>query len=373
MNSRERILAVLDGKPVDRVPIWLLFPYHRTRYYVDVHTNPCYKHIFEESKKYAVMLDRRNLAVRLWGPEVEDKSEKVEENGWIIDRRTLTYKGERLVSEYRHRGSEIEIKKLLENEADLELYCSFPIPADSKAIKAEMDKHYDKYMQERKEFPQEYGAMMLDLGEPISQIYNHANLTEYPIWSLSHMDMIERTLQRLQEHFKKVYQYCLDRKMAEVYFLVGSELASPPMVSRPTFQRWIVPFAKELIQMIHAGGSKAIQHYHGQIGLILEDFVTMGADGLHTIEAPPIGNCTLSQAYDVIKDKITLIGNIQYDCFRSYTEQEMREEVRRVLEEVNGRRFILSPSAGPYEEVISEQMQKNYLAFMKAGWEFGAK
>ena len=70
MTARQRLFAVLSGKPVDRLPIWLLFPYHTTGYYVDVRTNPCYVPIFEKSKQCAIMLDRRNLALALFAPEV---------------------------------------------------------------------------------------------------------------------------------------------------------------------------------------------------------------------------------------------------------------------------------------------------------------
>jgi hypothetical protein len=47
--------------------------------------------------------------------------------------------------------------------------------------------------------------------------------------------------------------------------------------------------------------------------------------------------------------------------------------VRDVLDEVAGRPFILSPSAGPYESTLNERMAANYLAFMAAGWEYGAR
>jgi uroporphyrinogen-III decarboxylase len=43
MTARDCLFAALDGRPVDRVPIWLLFPYHKVGYYTDVRTNPCYK------------------------------------------------------------------------------------------------------------------------------------------------------------------------------------------------------------------------------------------------------------------------------------------------------------------------------------------
>ena len=68
-------------------------------------------------------------------------------------------------------------------------------------------------------------------------------------------------------------------------------------------------------------------------------------------------------------DRIALIGNIQYDDFLRFTPQQMIEAVQAVLAECRGKRLILSPSAGPYEEVISPRMVENYLAFLKAGWE----
>lgn len=164
---------------------------------------------------------------------------------------------------------------------------------------------------------------------------------------------------------RQVYRFCLERDLADVYFLVGSELASPPMVSRATFHQWIVPFASELIEMIHAHGKKAILHYHGQIREILPDFLTMAPDALHTIEAPPIGNCTFTQAYEVLGDHITLIGNIQYDDFRSMTPDQMAVAVNKVLEECRGRRLILSPSAKPFDPAPPARLTENYHAFLQ--------
>jgi len=68
---------------------------------------------------------------------------------------------------------------------------------------------------------------------------------------------------------------------------------------------------------------------------------------------------------------MALIGNVQYDLFRSLTPPQMRAEVQRVLAETRSRRFILSPTAGPYEEHVAQQVTDNYLAFLDAGWEFG--
>ena len=369
MTNRERLLAVLRNEPVDRVPIWLLFPYHRCGYYGDARTEPSYRPVFEASKQYAVHLDRRSFGVSLFTPDVQEGREQVVENGWEVDRRQLHWQDLSLVAETRRRGNDVEILKLVNDETDLEAYCSLPILTDQDAIHAQLERQLPKYRQEVAEFPLDFGSMMLDLGEPIGALYGQSNLTEFPIWSLTQAAVIEGFLARVQEQKRIVYAWCLERQLADVYFLVGSELASPPMVGVGTFRKWIVPHARELIRMVHDAGCYAIQHYHGQISAILPYFLDMNPDALHVIESPPIGDCTIAEAYDVVGDQIALIGNIQYDEFRSLTPAGMKRAVRHLFDEVDGRRFILSPSAGPYEATLSDTMAANYLAFMEAGWE----
>lgn len=370
MHARDRLFAVLKGEPVDRTPIWLLFPYHRTSYYADVRAAPSYRAVWAAAQRYTIMLNRRNPRVRLWDSEVTEGRETRREGETLVERNWVEYKGRRLCREMRRAPSGTREKKLLASDDELELCCSLPLNLDQDAITAELDAQLPAYLRERAEFPMELGAMMLDLGEPINPLYHAAKLEEYAIWSLTHADLIADWLARYMQQKRLVYRYFLERRLADVYFLVGSELASPPLVSHHTFQRWVVPYATELIALIHAHGAKVIQHYHGFIKRILPDFLTMGPDALHTIESPPVGDCTLTEAYRIVGDRIVLVGNIQYDQFRALTPTEMAQAVREVLEECRGRRLILSPTAGPYEDVISGRVAANYLAFMQAAWEF---
>lgn len=370
MTGRERLFAVLNGEPVDRTPIWLLFPYHQAPYYADVRNLPVYRPIVEAASQYAITLNRRNPGVALFTPEVKEWDEDHEEDGLPVRRHFVEYKGRQLCEEVRHLRGSTRIKKLLSSEDDLAFYCSLPVNIDQVAIEAELDSQMANYRHEMAEFPLDLGAMMLDLGEPIGPLYHAAQLDEYAIWSLTQPDRVVDLLERIQQQKRLVYQYCLQHDLADVYFLVGSELASPPLVSRKTFLRWIVPYASELIDMVHRHGKKVIQHYHGQIKKIMPDFITMGPDALHTIEAPPVGNCTFSEAFEIVGDRMALIGNIQYDDFGRMSTAEMEAAVQAVLDECRGKRLILSPSAGPYETEISDQMVQNYLTFMKTGWAY---
>lgn len=371
MTARERLFAALNGESTDHVPIWLLFPYHTTGYYVDVRTHPSYVPIFEASKQYAIMLNRRNLGAPIHTEEVSSRREEFTDGEWQVTRNHVEYRGEGIYSETRTDGVQKRITKLLDTDEDLEFYCSLPIEIDTGRIHTALERQMPKYLQEREEFPKHYGAMMLGLGEPLGPIYGSSNLESYAIWSLTYDETMCDLLDRLMERNRIIYDFCLERELADLYFLVGSEFASPPLVSRSTFQRWSARYAQTLVKSIHGYGKKAIQHYHGQIKEILPDFPGIGADALHTIEDPPIGDCTHTEAFSIVGDSMALIGNIQYDEFRSLSTEQMGDRVREVLAECKGQRLILSPTAGPYDSNIPDSMIQNYLAFMEAAWEYG--
>ncbi len=363
-TPRERLFKALAGEPTERVPVWLLFPYHPTSYYVNVLAHAEYRRVFEFGCAQGVItLDRRNLRAPLHTPEVATLVH--DEDG--LRRRILQWGNLRVVSESKPRGGG---KKLLTTDEDLETFCALPVDDDPKRIAAAMEAQWPSYLRERAEFPAELGAMMLDLGSPVNVLYHESELDAFAIWSVTHAATIERWLEHAMVRIEIIYRWCLERDLADVYFLVGSELAAPPLVSRETFRRWVLPYESRLIRLIHSYGKKVIQHFHGHIRGLLLDFGEMAPDGLHTIEAPPTGDCPLSEAYVATNERITLIGNVQYDEFRSLAPEMMRLRVQRLLEEVGRRRFILSPTAGPFDPSPPPRLIENYLAFIAAAVEF---
>ena len=176
MTARERLFASLEGKQTDRVPIWLLFPYHPTYYYVDVRNHPDYRPIYEASKKYAIMLNRRNLGVPLdvsklrlrkesiplLTPEVAYRSEDENKDGLKISREYIEYKGQSIFEEIQTTTFGSKVKKPIDTDEALEFFCSLPIETNTKRLEAELEKRLTDYLREKAEFPEEYGAMMLD-------------------------------------------------------------------------------------------------------------------------------------------------------------------------------------------------------------------
>jgi hypothetical protein len=335
MTSRDKIISFLRGDKCDSVPIWMLFPYHHAGYYTDVLSNPYYKDVTAAALEHAVWLDRRNIGVPTFSDDVEVISESIVDGDEHIDKAYYRYNGMELWTENRRGGAGgPKFKKMLNSEEDLAAFAEFPLfPIEN--ISKIMNPQLEKVFQESLDFPVDLGLMMLDLGEPM--------------------------------RFREIYRIAIESNIAPVFFSVGSELASPPMVSVDTFRRWIVPYATEINKMIHDDNKWIIQHYHGQIKEILPYFLEMAPDALHTIEAPPIGNCTFTDAFNIVGDEIGLIGNIQYDEFQRLTPDEMEIAVKNVIDECRGKRFMLSPSAGPYEAELTARQQENYLRFIQAG------
>lgn len=368
MSGRQRLFAALCGEETDRVPIWLLFPYDPIGCYVDVRRHPAYRPVVAAAEEKAITLNRRNLSAPLFTEAVREETHSGRDGEWAVKRTQLSWRGRSLTGETRRRNDAVEVRKPLVEDEDLEFYCSLPVETDRERLTAALEAQLAERRAEQEAFPRHLGAMMFCLGEPIGPVYRQSCLESYAIWSLTHSDLIEGFLDRLQERLRIIYTWALEHDLADVYFLVGSELASPPLVSRGTFQRWVVPYAQELIALVHEYGKLAIQHYHGAISEILPDFPAMGADGLHTIEAPPVGDCPLEAAFDTVGQRLTLIGNIQYDQFRSLDRHGMEAAVEEVLRDAEGQRFILSPTAGPFDPDVPPQVIENYLTFIETAW-----
>ena len=125
MTPRERLLRVLDGRPTDQIPVWLLFPYHRTGYYVDVRTHDRYRRVFDYSRESGViMLDRRHLEVRLHSNDVTYENADTNASDEPVRRHSIRHGSVRLYSELP--GG----KKLLATDEDLEAFCRLPIQKD---------------------------------------------------------------------------------------------------------------------------------------------------------------------------------------------------------------------------------------------------
>lgn len=364
LTSRERLTRLFNGQDIDRVPIWLLAPYHKYGAYVDIYNIPCYKPITEYIEKYCDTLDRRSFDNGFcynMHPDIIRENMIEEKNGNSINKDILSYKDITFTKSVSRGISGTKVKYFIDDIDDLDKILSLPYQAP--------EANFDKYNLEKAELGDK-GLMMLSLGDPLCPLYSLSSAEDFSMWTLTDYDKIIKFTDVMYRRVYDYYKYFLERNIGEVFFIVGAEFAGPPLVSPSKFNEMVVRYVKGIVDLIRSYGKKSIVHYHGNLYKVLDGMKGINPDGLHTIEAPPIGDCTITQAREALGDMI-LIGNIQYDDLIRGNKDDITELVRQAIEDSKGGRFILSPTAGPYENYLNDKTVENYKTFVDAGIKFG--
>jgi uroporphyrinogen-III decarboxylase len=365
MTSRERLSRLFLGKPIDRVPIWLLNPFHKIKWYPDIYNIPSYKPLLNHIEQYCDIFDRRYYSRGFcysgssdivlsrkridYGPTVFGIEEVVRYKDIELKKLGMNKNGQRSLSYFVNEIEDLEKILLMPYE---------PLAPDISPYQREKDELGDR------------GLMMLDLGDPLEVLYHLMSAENFSIFSITEYESIINFTDVMYERVYNYYKYFLERGIGEVFFIVGAEFAGPPLVSPTKFTEMSMRYVKGLVDLIRSYNKYSIVHYHGNLFNVLDGMKSIDMDGLHTIEAPPIGDCTITQAREVLGQDKILIGNIQYDDLKRKSLDEIRDLVNDVLSQGTTGKFILSPTAGPYENVLDEKTLENYKAMIETCMSF---
>lgn len=364
MNSRERMLRLFQKKEVDRVPIWLLTPYHKVGYYTDIYQNPNYAQLLPMIDQYCEILDRRDYNKGRFyngNPDIKYFEEVTQDSGTEVIRKTYQYRDFVLNDTITKTKDGTQIKRFVD-DID-QLYRILEIPYKQVEISRE------QYLKEKEELGGK-GLMMPALGDPLGILYSLMSAEDFAVFSILEYDAILEFLDEMCRRCLAVYKQYLENDIGDVFFIVGAEFAIPPLIQPEKFNEMSARYVKSIVDLIRSYGKYSIVHIHGFIKEVLPGLKSIGMDALHTVEAPPVGNCPLPLARRELEDMI-LIGNIQYDELERGSKEYIEELVRIAIKEGGKERFILSPTAGPYDENPTAQLLENYQTFVEAGLKYG--
>jgi uroporphyrinogen decarboxylase len=108
--------------------------------------------------------------------------------------------------------------------------------------------------------------------------------------------------------------------------LISSAFAGGGFISPRQYDRFVLPFEREVVRRIHAAGMPVYTHTCGDIGDRLERMATTGIDGIDTLDPPPLGSVELADAKRRVGDRVFFKGNI--DAVNTLLKKS-REEVRQ--------------------------------------------
>jgi uroporphyrinogen-III decarboxylase len=367
MTSRERLWAAYNREEPDRMPIWMLYPLPGSKSYVDVHTLQSYRRIVPYVNEKTDWLVFQGLKPPwFYSAATQIDAEVFEDGDWTVARDILrTPKGD-LVQESRKRiqeSSAARTKHYCETIDDLDKVMSIAyepaVPDVAPFLEAQ-----------RKLGGQ--GFMMVATNVPIDILYKLVHPELLALWTLLERDAVIAFCKMIFERQYAFLKRALEAGAGPIFHVVGTELIAPPMCSPATFDELITPFAAPIFELIHKHGGKVHLHHHGYIKDLLPIIADMGADAIHPIEEPPVGDCWMGEAKRLVGDRICFIGSVQWDDFARLTEEEMEALVLRQMKDAGvGGGMILAPSCGPYATQLSEQHQRNVVRFIETGNRYG--
>ena len=328
MTGKERLVAALDRKPLDRLPV------------TTHHVMPYFLNTYMDGISYSEFFRQMGMDPIFWVNDWTWTPENVED--WRIERQVLPhprYHTERyyihtpaktltMVIQSNHLTSWVT-EHLLKEKSDLEVLDRYmPVPKGDKAlIEQAAREHPDCLIRGTVACLSPEGqpgcwqelTMLYGVEDSIMETY------EDPEW-------VEEVLAMLQ---RKKLQYADSLEGCPYDILeLGGGSASTTVISPRIFEEFVAPWDEPVIRRLHERGQRVVYHTCGGMMPILEQLAAMGPDALETFTPAAMGgDADLAEAKRRIGDKVCMIGGFdQGHHFVGCTPEETRKQVRRCFE-----------------------------------------
>jgi len=389
MNSRQRILKVLNGDIPDRVPVTLFIMdegHFLTQIYPDLDIKD-----YIGNKFKVIDLQRElgtDIHMRIWGgcvplwlmiggfnttAETADwkVKSKVTTRGKskVTTSRVVTPKGELYqeftISEFV-KGTLYYActKKPVKTIEDLNILKEY-----EPSMEASYPEYLNNIVSKAKDYLGEDGVLSMWIP---GGLFNHSSRlidleTLYMLYLTDndfYIELMNYSFNRIKPFIEAITSTGLD------FLCMGGNTAGG-FIGAKIFEEYVLPYERKLISFIKNKDKKLIYHNCGQIMNLVESYAGLGADVVETFSPPPLlGDADLLKAKELSKGKYTIIGNIdQVNVIKDGSPDIIREKVKEALGAGKpGGKFILQPS----DFLEYDTPLENVKAYVKAGKEFGS-
>jgi len=360
---QKRLLAALTGGEPDMVPVWPWMnpfapdweemgeSYVRLGDYVRQNADVFYRWSFPTGFAYSAA--EVNFRIE------EVLSEAGGQRLSVDTPRGLLFQVERTSPARRGR---YPVKHWIEDVGDLERFLSIP----TEICRPEVED----FLRKRNEMG-EKTAMHVELDDPVC-VAGYFNTQTWPLLCVEEEAKVTAVVEVMFERIYGLVEYLLEAGVGPVFHFSGPEYSIPPLLPPRYFEKFVVRYDKPLVELIHRHGCLTIIHCHGRVSRFLERFGEIGMDGLNVLEGPPMGDVDMGDAKRRIGGQVCLCGNIEYDRLERGTEEEIKDRVRKIIEQGGeGGRLMVTPTCSPYSPILTPQAERNYVAMIEATREYG--
>ncbi|TFG18691.1 MAG: hypothetical protein EU533_07475 [Promethearchaeota archaeon] len=222
-----------------------------------------------------------------------------------------------------------------------EEYDAWPYFPDPEKTAKETFKFYKKLLSK-------YGDKIAICGDCVSDMYDRIQLsvgfTKMAYYLRKKPDFIRSFISRMEEFSIKTAMAMMDAGIKIIFKGDDFCFKTGPQMNPKVFDEFWGPSYTRLCEAIHQRGGKFFLHSCGDNTQMFDYFIQWGIDGLHAFE-----NTSTVDIYQEKKlhgDKVTIIGGVGVDYL--LTKQSQSEEVIAKVKELiknlaPGGRFLLAP------------------------------
>jgi len=369
MNSRERLLAALQGRATDRVPIstYELVGYNSRAF---ENNDPSYARLMQairERTDCLCMWDGASNATFLESARpVEMRVEERREGDTLVRRKVLEAGGRRL-------SQTTKIIDGIHTTWQTEHWCKSIEDVDAALSLPYEPLAYDvsDYARIAREVG-DHGLIMTSLADPLWLAADLMEFGAYTVWARTEPEHFARTAAALHERVMENLRRLLAARVVAVYRICGPEYATPPYLPPELFERFVVPYVAEMTERIHRAGALVRLHCHGRIGRVLEAIARAAPDALDPCEAPPDGDIALAEVKRRVGGRLCLFGNLQLKLLEHGAPEAIERAVPACMDAAkDGGRYVIMPTAAPIQSPLPQKTEENYLRFIEAAWRWG--
>ena len=338
MTGKERLLAALDGKCPDRLPVTT---HHLIGSFLENYMGGCSElEFFKEMGLDPIIWP----SSRIYTPE--------QEATWRSDKEIIP--GEKYYTErlYYHTPEKTlsEVHKyvdrtiwraehLLKEKSDIEILDRYwPVPTvDKEEIRRIAEANPDCLIR----------GTMFCFAQPgcwqeLCGLYGMENII---METYDDPDWVKEALAIIRDK-KLQWADGLEGCPFDLIETGGGD-ASTTVISPSIFEEFVAPYDTPVIKRMREKGQRVVYHTCGGMMPILEALADMGPNALETFTPAAMGgDADLAEAKRRIGDRVCMIGGFdQFHYFTGCTPEDTRKYVRKCFEEAGaGGGFILSPS-----------------------------
>ena len=339
MNGRERLQAVLAGRPTDRLAWTTLVDEHTLGTLPDrLHGMSCL-----EFYRY---LGCDVVQLSGWGLGTDFASPRLVMPGVVVhgyrDARDNYVQESRcargvLTSRYSPGGRLIE----------------YPVKtlADIHLLHARWEEGYYQEVDDRAAYRTITDAVGEDgivahfacISVIPELIENHTGVETFYYLMEDHPGDMDALIRLMQQ--KELERFAiLARHPCQVAIAV--ENTSTAYIAPDIYTRYNMPSQRAFVEAMHRQGKTAILHMCGHVQALLPVIKETGLDGIHALTPPPLGNTPWEEALDILGDDLIIFGCLVPDIFLNCPVPEMAPALDRLITpRLRASRFVLHPFA----------------------------